>query len=237
MKMLLVPGSGAGGNFWHYQIRYFPDCEGISLPGHPKGKPFDSMAAYVDWLHDYIQAKSYRDVVLGGHSLGGGIALLYALTYPTELKGLVLIGTGARLRVRPDILSWLEGMIDNNKAWREWIMRGPFSEDPALQPVRQLMGKIGPAVMLSDFLCCDKFDVMERLGEIRVPTLIIVSTEDVMTPVKYAQYMNDRIAGSALVIIDGASHSVAIENPDEINQAIAEWRMETFTQNPTLFQV
>jgi pimeloyl-ACP methyl ester carboxylesterase len=45
-----------------------------------------------------------------------------------------------------------------------------------------------------------------------------------MTPVKYAQYMADRIPGSKMVIIAGATHSVALEKPDEVNRAIAGWR-------------
>ncbi len=224
MKMLLVPGSGAGGNVWHYQSRFFPDCEGISLPGHPEGQPLDSVAAYVEWLHNLVRARNIKDLIVGGHSLGGGIALLYALTYPAELKGLILIGSGARLRVRPDILASVKSMIGNNEAWFNYIMAQP-AEDPVLQSVRQTRLRIGPAVLLSDFLCCDKFDVMERVTEIKLPTLIIVGTEDVMTPAKYAQYMADRIAGSKLVIIPGATHSVALEKPDEVNRAIAGWRV------------
>ncbi|MDD5289504.1 MAG: alpha/beta hydrolase, partial [Dehalococcoidales bacterium] len=94
MKLLLVPGSGAGGQNWLFQTQYFPGSEGISLPGHPDGKPCGSIPEYVEWLHGYIQRKGYKDVVLGGHSLGGGIALLYGLKYGSELKGLILMGAG-----------------------------------------------------------------------------------------------------------------------------------------------
>jgi pimeloyl-ACP methyl ester carboxylesterase len=84
--------------------------------------------------------------------------------------------------------------------------------------------RIGPAVLLSDFLCCDRFDIMDRVPEIKVPTLVIVGTQDEMTPVKYAQYLANKIPGSKLVIIEGATHSVATEKPDEVNEAIKEWR-------------
>jgi pimeloyl-ACP methyl ester carboxylesterase len=223
MKLLLVPGSGAGANVWYYQCRHFSDCEGISLPGHPDGKPLTSIPAYVEWLHDYIHQKGYKDVILGGHSLGGGIAQLYALNHGNELRGLVLIGTGARLRVRPDILESVRGMIGNDKAWRQYIESTPVAPDPPLLAIREMRLKIGPAVLLSDFLCCDRFDIMDGVQEIRVPTLVIVGTEDVMTPVKYGQYLANKIPGSKLVIIQGATHSVATEKPDEVNRAIEEW--------------
>ena len=64
---------------------------------------------------------------------------------------------------------------------------------------------------------------MEQLHNVRVPTLIIVGAEDEMTPVKFAQYMADRITGSKLVIIKGATHIVAMEKPDEVNRLIGEW--------------
>ncbi|MDD5289085.1 MAG: alpha/beta hydrolase, partial [Dehalococcoidales bacterium] len=170
----------------------------------------------------YIQRKGYKDVVLGGHSLGGGIALLYGLKYGSELKGLILMGAGARLRVLPDTLATLKGLIGDDVAWRKYVDITPLP-DPRLEPARQVKIRIGPAVLLNDLLACDKFDVMEQLPNIKVPTLIIVGTEDVMTPVKYSQYLANKIPGSKLVIIQGATHSVAQEKPDEVNRVIKEW--------------
>ncbi len=223
MKILLVPGSGAGGNLWQYQTRFFRDAEGISLPGHPDGNPKNSIPEYVEWLHGYILEKGYKDIILGGHSLGGGIAQLYALTYPRDLKGLMLIGTGARLRVLPDTLSTLRNLIGNDSAWRKFIEAAPQPTDPILLSIREMRYKIGPVVMLSDLLCCDKFDIMDRVSEIKMPTLIVVGTQDVSTPVKYSQYLQNKIAGSKLVIIQGATHNIMIDKPVELNQAIAAW--------------
>ena len=223
MKILLVPGSGAGGNLWQYQTRFFAEAEGISLPGHPDGTPKNSIPEYVEWLHGYILEQGYKDIILGGHSLGGGIAQLYALTYPRDLKGLMLIGTGARLRVLPDTLSTLRNLIGNESAWREFIEAAPQPTDPILRSIREMRHKIGPAVMLSDLLCCDKFDIMGRVHEIKLPTLIVVGTQDVSTPVKYSQYLQNKIDGSKLVIIQGATHNIMIDKPDELNRAISEF--------------
>jgi len=223
MKILLIPPSGAGGNIWQYQTRFFNNAEGISLPGHPDGKPRNSVAEYVDWLHNVIHEKGHKSFILGGHSLGGAIVQLYALTYPTDPKGLILIGTGARLRVLPDTLNLFRSMISSEDNWRNYMENMPKPVDPILLSIQEMRYKIGPAVTLSDFLCCDKFDIMDRVQDIKLPTLIIVGTEDVSTPVKYAQYLHNKISGSKLVIIEGATHSVATEKPDEVNRAISEW--------------
>jgi pimeloyl-ACP methyl ester carboxylesterase len=64
---------------------------------------------------------------------------------------------------------------------------------------------------------------MDKVHQIAAPTLIICGTEDDMTPVKYSQYLASKIAGARLVIIDGGSHLVFLEKPDEANRAIEEF--------------
>jgi pimeloyl-ACP methyl ester carboxylesterase len=222
LKLLFVPSSGAGAQNWLLQTQQFPDSEAISLPGHPDGEPLNSISEYVEWLHNYNRGKGYRNVVLTGHSFGSGIALLYALNYGRELQGLILIGAGAKLHVHPDYFAAVKGMIGDEIAWRKYIESTPLP-DPRLKIARDVKIRIGPAVLLNDLLCCDKFNVMEQVQNIRVPTLIIVGTEDVMTPVKFAQYLANKIPDAKLVVINGATHAVVMEKPDEVNRVIGEW--------------
>lgn len=221
MKLLFIPGSGSGKEAWVYQTEYFTDAEAITLPGHPGGQPCSSVDEYVEWLRAYVQQQQYQDVVLIGHSLGSAVAQLYGLKYGDEVKALVLSGSGARLRVHPDILESLKGMIGDDAAWRKYLEDSYSSADPKLREVAiESRMRIGPAVTLNDFLCCDKFDVMDRVHTIRVPTLLVCGSEDEMTPVKYTKYLADKINGATEVIIDGATHAVAREKPREYNQAI-----------------
>ena len=221
MKLLFIPGSGAGGEVWQYQTDYFPDSEAISLPGHPEGEPCSSVDDYVEWLRGYIHQQGYQDVILVGHSLGGAIAQLYALKYPDELKALILIGTGARLRVRPDILEGLRNMIGDDDAWRKFLAEGSTVTDPKMRQVMlESRMRIGPAVKLNDMLCCDEFDSMDRVQSIKLPTLVLCGTEDEMTPVKYTRYLADKIEGATEVVIYGATHLVFVEKPEEVSQAI-----------------
>jgi len=221
VKLLFIPGSGAGQEVWAYQTEYFPDSEAIALPGHPEGEPCSSVDEYVTWLRTYIHQQGYQDVVLAGHSLGGAIAQLYGLKYGDELKALVLIGSGARLRVMPALLESLRQMTGDDKAWRKFLGDGlsPAASEVERTAVEARM-EIGPAVMLSDMLCCDKFDIMDRISEIKLPTLLICGSRDEMTPVKYTQYLAGKIEGSVQVTIEGATHAVALEKPAEVNQAI-----------------
>ena len=221
MKLLFIPGAGSGREAWIYQTEYFMDSEAIALPGHPEGKLCPSIDDYVEWLWGYIHQHCYQDVILVGHSLGGAIAQLYGLKYGDELKALVLIGTGARLRVLPAFLAQLEGMIADKDAWRKYVEDSTSAVEPGIRQVMvEARIRIGPAALLNDLLCCDKFDIMDRVHDIKLPTLVLCGTEDEMTPVKYTKYLADKIEGAIEVIIDGATHMVAREKPKEVNQAI-----------------
>lgn len=224
MKLLFIPGAGGGREQWAYQTEYFPDSEAVALPGHPEGRCCLSIDDYVEWLRGHIHQHRYQDIILVGHSMGGGIAQLYGLRYGDEVKALVLTGTGARLRVLPTFLTALEEMTTDEDAWRKYLENIYRLVEPRIrQAVIEERMLIGPAVMLNDMLCCDKFDIMDKVHTIKLPTLIICGSQDERTPVKYAHYLVARIEGATKVIVEGASHWVFMEKPREVNQAIEKF--------------
>jgi pimeloyl-ACP methyl ester carboxylesterase len=81
--------------------------------------------------------------------------------------------------------------------------------------------KTSPEVLHGDYTACDAFDVMECLGEVRCPTLVIGGTADRLTPPKYSVYLRDHIPGAELVLVDAAGHMVMLEKPEIVNKAIS----------------
>jgi len=150
---------------------------------------------------------------------------MYALRYPQELKGVIIIGSGARLRVHPMFLTPCEEAIKGNtQKWYELVeeMYRSTPEDYKMKIVEKQKA-IGPAIMLNDFLCCNKFDIMDRVHEVKVPTLIICGESDVMTPVKFANYLGAKIANSRLVVVPQSGHFVLAEKPQVANKAIEDF--------------
>ena len=226
MKLIFIHGSGGCKESWQFQTSHFKNSEAINLPGHPDGKLCSTIAEYAAWLHTYIQGKGYQDVVLVGHSLGGGIALRYALDYPENLAGLITVGSGGRLRVHPDILKILEKAIGDPSLMSDFNAEAYDLIEPALaEVIRKRVEENKPVAFLNDLKACDGFDVMERLGEITVPLLAIVGDKDVMTPPKYSAFMADKIEGAKEVVIEGGTHFAYAEKPIQVNQSI-----ETFVQ-------
>ena len=226
MKLIFIPGSGNTGGVWCYQIEHFSDAEAINLPGHlSPGEPCTSIEDYTDWIHGYILKRGYSAPVLAGHSLGGAIAQMYALKYPGDVKAVILVGTGARLRVAPQYLSLMQDGIQNPPVWVQNFLEPQYSQiTPKLKEklIRETV-KVGAKVQLNDMLCCDKFDIMDKAQDIKVPALILCASEDIMTPPKYSSYLAAKIAGSKLTVIDGGTHYFFVEKPEAVNQAIEQF--------------
>ncbi len=223
-KLIFIHGAGGSISTFHYQTQHFDNADALDLPGHPEGRPCASVEAYMEWVRGYIKGRGYQDVVIVGHSMGGAIAQLYALTYPEELRGLVLLGTGSRLRVHPAFLKDCEEGVKGNTGWLKTfeLQLSRVSSDIREMLVQKRI-EVGPAVQLNDFLCCDRFDVMHRVQEITLPTLVMCGEEDIMTPAKYARYLADNIPGAQLRTFPEAGHMVMLERPEEVTRAIQEF--------------
>ncbi len=155
--------------------------------------------------------------------MGGAIALELALRYPEKLAGLVLVGSGARLRVAPAILN---GIRQDFQAAVQLLCDWAFAPEAPAQLKRlgrRQMEQTHPDVLYGDFAACDAFDVMDRLGEVRCPTLAICGTADRLTPPKYSTYLRDHIPAAQLVLIENAGHMVMLEQPEAVSRAIADF--------------
>lgn len=224
MQLIFIHGSGGCRESWRYQTEYFKGSDAVNLPGHPEGDLLPAIEGYAEWLHGYIQEKGYREVVLAGHSLGGGIALQYALDYPEDLAGLITVGSGGRLRVHPKFIAALEKAAADPSAWEGPPVSGESLMAPSLaEVIRRRAIENTPAALLNDMKACDRFDVLDRLGTIPLPLLAIVGDQDVMTPPKYSYFMADKLPNARAVTIPGGTHMVFAEKPEQVNHAIEKF--------------
>ncbi len=223
-KLLFIHGAGCSSLSFYYQLRHFRSAKAIDLPGHPDGKPCATVDRYLEWVRGFIRARRYKNVVLCGHSMGGAIAMSYALNYPEELRGLILLGTGARLRVHPNYLDRCREPGENNAYWLEQHLGYYRDVNEEVHPVlRQRAAEVGPEVELNDLLACDSFDVMDSVNRIELPTRVICGSDDVMTPVRYSDYLANNIEGASQSIILGGSHFVHMEKYQRVNENIEDF--------------
>lgn len=231
-SLLLIHGAGGSHLDWPPEIRNLAECDvyAIDLPGHGRTDfpGCSSIVDYADIIRAFVENAGSENMILVGHSMGGAIAQTIGLNPPPQVKGLVLVASGSRLRVAPEILN---GVTKEFEKTAETISSLNWSENASSELKelgRRMMLKNDPASLYGDFLACNDFSLMDRLDEIQLSTLIISGTEDRLTPPKYSQFMADRIPHSRLLTIDGAGHMIMLEESERVASSITEFVEELF---------
>lgn len=227
---------GAGGAHTHFPaaMRHMPEANAIALdlPGHGESVPpgRTTIQAYANDVIRFMDALNIPKAIIAGHSMGGAISLTLALDHPARVAGLILIATGAKLGVHPDILNGLfNEFLQVCKMIVEWEWH--HSADQELRDVIGYKTLIGtPAeIVQGDYTACNAFDVRQRLSEIHVPTLVIGGTVDKMTPHKYSQYLVEHIPKATLITVEQGAHMMALEQPAYVTEAVRRWLAQART--------
>jgi pimeloyl-ACP methyl ester carboxylesterase len=226
--LVLIHGAGSSSQAFLNQLRRLDrtmNVLALDLPGHgtTPGPGRDVISAYAHWMEEAFSSFPVTSFFLGGHSMGGAIAQELALRSWPRIRGLILIATGAELRVSTKIIAGLASDPAITLALiNKWCF--PPDADPLL--IRQsleLLQQVPVQVVLNDFQACNRFDRSENVGTIPLPTLILVGERDVMTPPAFAEDLHKKIRNSELVRVPGAGHLVMLEKPREVNQVIEDF--------------
>jgi len=226
--VLFIHGAGGGEYTWSYQKGFFEKQFNpiiIELPGHGKsgGDGEQEIEKYAEHVHAFLKVMGLSKVTLVGHSMGGAIVQTLALTHPEVINKIVLVGTGAKLRVFPMIL---DGIKNNFKETVRKITQFAYSRkvssDLIERGISDLM-QCRPEVLYGDFLACDRFDIMNEVEKIDLPTLVLCGDEDELTTVKYSQFLHSRIKHSKLEILSNAGHMVMMESSQAFDEKIGEF--------------
>jgi len=226
LTVVFIHGSGGNSCLWQKVIAGFTKeyhSLAIDLPGHgaSQGQGMKRISDYREFLKDFIDVLGLKKFVLGGHSLGGGIVQDFALHYPDRVRAILLIGTGARLRVLPEALERFRQMAEGKiePKFEPWAFADGASAEALAEGERE-WAMTSSWVRYYDLVACDQFDIMKDVEKIRLPTLLVCGREDRLTPAKYSEYLKNKISGSKMEVIEGAGHMVMSENPEALSKGI-----------------
>ncbi len=223
---LFVHGAGGSHLTWRSQLEGLCDrfrIIAVDLPGHglSEGEGESTIAGYAACVVALMDTLGLENVALGGHSMGGAVALEIALRRPERLGGLILAGTGARLRVMPTIFSTIREDFDAAVGGMATFLLSPEAPPDLIDEQKRLLAENPADVLIGDFTACDAFDVVKELDAISLPTLILCGRQDMLTPVKYSEFLRDKMADAEAVFLDDSGHMPMIEKGDEFNEAVA----------------
>ena len=230
--LIMIHGAGGKSAIWSSQLKLSDNkinTYAIDLPGHGQsGKTrIKSINKYSDWLIKVIEAWFQGPVYLMGNSMGGAIAQEVAVQNNLLLKGLILVGTGASLKVAPQ---FLDGLLTNFENTVDKIMTYAYSKNADKNLViegSKVMKEPGSLVVHGDFSACNRFDSRDDLDKISTPCLIICGEDDKLTPPDKSQNLHKSIRNSTLKIIPHAGHMVMIEKHEEVNRLVLEFIRKT----------
>lgn len=225
--VVLGPSLGTTHDLWAPQLPALTGSWRVlryDLPGHG-GAPAApvTMADLAAGVGALLDRYGLERVAYCGVSIGGAIGATLAATAADRIGSLVLCCTSAYFG-GPD--GWLEraalvrreGMEPLVEAARgRWFTPAFATPEPQLTMLRETDPE-GYAA------CCEAiagFDLRDRLGAVRAPTLVIAGAEDPATPVEHSRLLAAGIPGAALHVVAGAAHLANVERPDEVGEAIA----------------
>jgi pimeloyl-ACP methyl ester carboxylesterase len=228
---LYVHGSGATHRLWSQQYASSGPAHpavALDLSGHGASEDVETapglptLAAYAE---DVVAVARATDAaVLVGSSLGGAVAQWVTLECEWRPRALVLAGTGSKLPVYDDLLSWLDDDFERAVAFLHGRDRLFHTTDESLlAPSREGMAAVGQRVTSRDFRTCDQFDVRGRLGAVDVPTLALCGEHDRLTPRSSHEELAAEFPQGEFGLVPDAAHLAMVEQPAAFNEVVAEF--------------
>jgi 4,5:9,10-diseco-3-hydroxy-5,9,17-trioxoandrosta-1(10),2-diene-4-oate hydrolase len=179
----------------HYRV-YAPDLVGYGLSDQPEADY--TMSYFVNFLYNFTQALELKRANLAGYSVGGGIALGFALRFPGRVEKLILVdSTGLGKDINP--LGRFIGTLGT--------LRGRLRGQRALPHLKGT----------------ERVVFLDRLPEVQIPTLIVWGKRDIYLSVAYAYLAHKLLANSQLHVFPRSGHAPHKERSEEFNQLVLDF--------------
>jgi proline iminopeptidase len=227
-------------------IFYDHRCNGRSEGAEVSSMTFENLTADADALR---QALGFDKWAVLGHSFGGNVALEYALRYPQSLSHLVLMNTGgdqwwvnqnapeilAKRGYSASVVQAARRFYNGQLTPKEFLptsmkfISAYFYRNFLLEMAHDLFSPGPRPKMRSEPLIfgysqlLKGWTVMDRLGEIKVPALVMAGRHDFLFPPEHQAILADRIPNAKLVLIERAGHNPQMEKAVEVIQAVRDF--------------
>ncbi len=238
-EVILVHGHPLDHTMWRPQVEFLsshyrlivPELRGYGITPLPPGKQvtlLDDFAEDILALADHLHVDRFA---LAGLSLGGQIALETWRQAPQRIRGLVLADTFASLDTPEQKQTRLAtadrfdregfGNFATDSLHKMMTPANAQAFPTVAEHIIRMVNESNPAGAAAALRGrAQRRDYIPLLGQISVPTLIIVGREDAFTPVHLSEEMHRGIPGSQLEIIEDSGHMSNLERPDEFNSIL-----------------
>lgn len=189
-----------------------------------------SVPGLVAHVRGFLETVAPGPVTLVGNSLGGHIALIYALRHPDDVSTLILSGASGIYEVTMGNSMFRRQDRDFIRERTELTFYDPVhATDELVDEMYDIVNDRPRAVRLIKIArSAEEETVTERLFELDMPTLLIWGADDVITPPDVAEEFRDRMPDAQLHFIDQCGHAPMIEHPNQFNELTVDFLEEQF---------
>jgi sigma-B regulation protein RsbQ len=240
--MIFAHGFGCDQNMWRFVAPAFAEDHRIVLFDHVGAGASDlgaydaerhgSLTGYADDVVEICRELAVQDAIFVGHSVSAMIGVLAAAHAPEAIGALVMVGPSPRYLddegytggfAREDIDELLDSMDSNFLGWSSAmapaIMGNP--DRPELgEELTASFCRTDPEIAARFARVTFLSDNRADLASVRVPTLVLQCSDDVIAPTPVGEYVHERIAGSVLVRMAATGHCPNLSAPQETIDAI-----------------
>ncbi|HYL47194.1 MAG TPA: alpha/beta hydrolase [Candidatus Limnocylindrales bacterium] len=234
--LVLIHGGQMDSRMWDDQFHLFSKTYRVvryDVRGYGKSPASKNIYASEDDLAALLKFLKIDKAHVLGLSLGGRIAIDFALAHPEMTDGIVPVAPGlSGFHFSDDPNEWnvLRAVQSGDfaKAADYWLQSGymaPAMENPKIAPrLRQLSLENVHENLDNPLLeTMPNPPAIERLPQIKAPTLILVGNRDVADIHEICGLLRARIPGAKEIVIEGSGHIVNMEKPEEFNRAVLEF--------------
>lgn len=236
--LVFLNGLGGAKEAWFYQVRHFREHYRVLTfdnRGAGASAAVDQPTTMADFADDTVRLLDHLGllrVTLVGISFGGRIAQQLVLTHPERVSALVLVGTACgpaapgpaheALRRAPDLdeQGWLDQVVPVLFGPRYVREQGKRLQVFARSRARLTPDPVGTRCQWEAY---ESFSACGRLGQVRVPTLVLHGEDDALSPLANAEQLASGIPGSRLQVLRGVGHSPNVEDATAFNAAIGRF--------------
>ena len=237
--MLFAHGYGCDQNMWRFVTPGFEATHRIVLfdhTGYGRADPaaysaerYSSLDAYATDVLDIIHELDLREVTFVGHSVSAMIGVLAACREPERFANLVLVGPSPRYIDDPatgyvggfsatDVAELLDAVDSNYLGWSRTMAPVIIGNPERLELGDELTNsfcRTDPAVARRFAEVTFTSDNRADLAGVRVPTLILQCSSDVIAPPSVGEFVHEHIPGSVMVVLRATGHCPNLSAPEE----------------------
>ena len=183
------------------------------------------MDGLVDFIEEFVEKQELKDLTLLGNSLGGHVALVYTLSFQSNVKKLVLTGSSGLFENSMGGSFPKRGNQKYIKERVEYTFYDPkTASDELIEEVFEITSSIPKCLnIVAIAKAAQRHNLANELHKIKVPTLLIWGLNDTITPPMVAHEFHRLIPNSKLSFIDKCCHAPMMERPEEFKEILSDF--------------